>query len=89
VQNVNQLREEVEAFSRTFPLPGYPDYWELYRLWLKLLTEWENCISFQMPEYNIPQDFHCFLLGISVYSFNMFLYIDSFLLCVVNLLITF
>jgi glycine hydroxymethyltransferase len=26
VQNVNQLREEVEAFSRTFPLPGYPDY---------------------------------------------------------------
>jgi glycine hydroxymethyltransferase len=25
-QKVNELREEVEAFSRTFPLPGYPDY---------------------------------------------------------------
>jgi glycine hydroxymethyltransferase len=26
LQKVNELREEVEAFSRTFPLPGYPDY---------------------------------------------------------------
>jgi hypothetical protein len=26
VQKVNELREEVEAFSQTFPLPGYPDY---------------------------------------------------------------
>jgi len=25
-QKVNQLRAEVEAFSRTFPIPGYPDY---------------------------------------------------------------
>jgi glycine hydroxymethyltransferase len=26
VQKVHQLREEVEEFSRNFPLPGYPDY---------------------------------------------------------------
>jgi glycine hydroxymethyltransferase len=26
VQKVNELREEVEDFSQTFPLPGYPDY---------------------------------------------------------------
>lgn len=26
VQKVNELREEVQAFSRTFPMPGYPDY---------------------------------------------------------------
>jgi len=26
VQKVNELREEVHAFSRTFPMPGYPDY---------------------------------------------------------------
>jgi glycine hydroxymethyltransferase len=25
-QKVNELREKVEAFSRTFPMPGYPDY---------------------------------------------------------------
>jgi glycine hydroxymethyltransferase len=25
-QKVKELREEVEAFSRNFPLPGYPDY---------------------------------------------------------------
>jgi glycine hydroxymethyltransferase len=26
VQKVNELREEVQAFSRSFPMPGYPDY---------------------------------------------------------------
>jgi len=26
VQKVNELCEEVQAFSRTFPMPGYPDY---------------------------------------------------------------
>jgi glycine hydroxymethyltransferase len=26
VQKVKELREEVEAFSGTFPLPGYPNY---------------------------------------------------------------
>jgi len=26
VQKVNELREEVQAFSRTFRMPGYPDY---------------------------------------------------------------
>jgi len=26
VQKVNELREEVKAFSQTFPMPGYSDY---------------------------------------------------------------
>jgi glycine hydroxymethyltransferase len=26
VQKVNELREEVQAFSRAFPMPGYSDY---------------------------------------------------------------
>jgi len=42
-QKVNQLRAEVEAFSRTFPIPGYPDYWEVSYPWWKLLTDWKNC----------------------------------------------
>ena len=27
VEKMSKLREEVEAFARTFPMPGFDEYW--------------------------------------------------------------